>query len=298
MPGLDHHRGANNVVRENAHMTLSFFTTSGDGLVPADLARSLWSENQMHGVALRGALARAAERCVIDLGRSEDLRPARYTVDLFRPATMDLCHTTTRVVREGKRLCLVRTPLSSRTGSPSPGRVRCSSRGGSTTGEVWEPTGAPAPPSQEMAPPTDDPQVPLFSSDGVWEPSFGAHQNGGRKMTWQVGVPVVPEEVPSGFVVAASIADATSMVTNWGSNGVEYINTDITLTLARLPVGREIGLAAVDRVSHDGIAVGTATVFDREGRLGTTVTSSIANAERTVDFEVHDFSEDPRNSGA
>ena len=90
--------------------------------------------------------------------------------------------------------------------------------------------------------------------------------------------------------MAASVADSTSMVTNWGSNGVEYINTDITLTLARLPRGREIGLHAIDRVNHDGIAVGTATVFDREGRLGTAVVTSIANAKRAVDFEVNDFS--------
>ena len=138
----------------------------------------------------------------------------------------------------------------------------------------------------------------MFASDGVWDPAFGAHQNAGRKTTWQVGVSVVPEEVPSGFVVAASVADSTSMVTNWGSNGVEYINTDITLTLARVPVGREIGLTAVDRVSADGIAVGTATVFDRHGRLGTSVTTAISNAKRAVDFTVHDFSEDPRHSGA
>ena len=167
-------------------------------------------------------------------------------------------------------------------------------------GEVWEPSGSPAPPPLEVAPPTDRLRLPLFSSEGVgWESSFAAHQNGGRKMTWQIGVAVVPEEVPSGFVVAASVADATSMVTNWGSNGLEHINTDVTLTLARLPAGREIGLSAVDRVSHDGIAVGTATVFDRHGRLGTTVVSSIANAKRTLDFKVHDHVDDyPRASGA
>ena len=85
-------------------------------------------------------------------------------------------------------------------------------------------------------------------------------------MTWQTGVPVVPGEDPSPFVSAASIADATSMVTNWGSHGVEHINADITLTLARLPVDREVGLAAVDRISAEGIAIGTATVFDRQGR--------------------------------
>ncbi len=278
-------------------MTLSFFTSSGDDLAPADLARSLWSENQMHGVALSGALARALERRVADLGR-DDLRPARYTVDLFRPAAMELCRTTTHVVREGRRLCLVDATVE-QGGQPV---ARASALflkiGDPPTGNVWEPDESPQPPPLDVAPPTEEPRVPLFSSGGVWDPSFGAHQNGGRKTTWQVGVSVVPEEVPSGFVVAASVADATSMVTNWGSNGVEHINTDITLVLSRLPVGREIGLAAIDRVSHDGIAVGTATVFDRHGRIGTSVTSAISNAKRAVDFTVHDFSEDPRSSGA
>ena len=278
-------------------MTLSFFTGSGDELVPADLARSLWSENQMHGVALSGALARALERRVADLGR-DDLRPARYTVDLFRPAAMAPCRTTTRVVREGKRLCLVDATLEQNGQAVARASALFLKVGDPATGDVWEPRDSPAPPPLDVAPPTDDPHVPLFASDGVWDPSFGAHQNAGRKTTWQVGVSVVPDEVPSGFVVAASVADATSMVTNWGSNGVEYINTDITLTLARIPEGREIGLTAVDRVSHDGIAVGTATVFDRRGRIGTSVTSSIANAKRSVDFTVHDFSDDARTSGA
>jgi acyl-coenzyme A thioesterase PaaI-like protein len=279
-------------------MTLSFFTSRGDDLVPADLARSLWSESQMHGVALSGALARALERRVAELGR-DDLRPARYTVDLFRPAAMDPCRTTTRVVREGRRLCLVDATVE-QDGQPV---ARASALflkvSDPPAGEVWEPADAPQPPPLELAPPTDELHVPWFSSEGVgWDPSFGAHQNSGRKTTWQVGVAVVPEEVPSGFVVAASVADSTSMVTNWGSNGVEYINTDITLTLARLPEGREIGLVATDRVSHEGIAVGTATVFDRRGRLGTSVVTSIANAKRSVDFEVHDFKDDPRVSGA
>ncbi len=123
--------------------------------------------------------------------------------------------------------------------------------------------------------------MPLFSSERIgWSTSFAEHQNGDRKMTWQTGVPVIPEERPSPFVAVASIADAASMVTNWGSNGVEQINTDITLTLARLPASLEIGLAAVDRVSSDGIAVGTAAVFDRQGPLGTALVSSIANAKR------------------
>ena len=84
---------------------------------------------------------------------------------------------------------------------------------------------------------------PCSPATGSGTPRSEPTRTAGARPPGRSGCSVVPEEVPSGFVVAASIADATSMVTNWGSNGVEYINTDISLTLARLPVGREIGLA-------------------------------------------------------
>ncbi len=84
----------------------ALFRAEGDLLVPLDIARSLWREDQMHGVATSGALARGLERAVAGLGR-EDLRPARYTVDLFRAPSMASCTVRSSVVREGSRLCLV-----------------------------------------------------------------------------------------------------------------------------------------------------------------------------------------------
>ena len=82
------------------------------------------------------------------------------------------------------------------------------------------------------------------------------------------------------------------MVVNWGTEGVQFINTDITLALARPPVGREIGLSATDRVERDGIAVGTVEVFDRAGPLGTAMVTALANAARPVNFENVEFDDD------
>lgn len=48
---------------------LSFFTRDGADLAPAPLACSMWSRDQMHGVALSGALA--------DPRRTVDLGPVR-----------------------------------------------------------------------------------------------------------------------------------------------------------------------------------------------------------------------------
>jgi hypothetical protein len=86
-------------------------------------------------------------------------------------------------------------------------------------------------------------------------------------------------------------------VTNWGTNGVEYINTDITLSLAREVVGVEIGLHALDRVESEGIAVGTAAVFDRQGPLGNVLVTSIVNARRTVDFSDVEYDDDGTRRG-
>src|SRR5690349_11197248 len=91
-------------------MNLSMFTLEGDQLVPGEIARSMWSTEQMHGVAVSGALARGLEAKLAEIGRT-DLIPARYTVDLFQPAKMAPCTVVTEVIREGRRLALIDAAL-------------------------------------------------------------------------------------------------------------------------------------------------------------------------------------------
>ena len=286
--------------------TIGFFRPGeGDALMPAELARSLWSADQMHGVAVGAALGRAAERELHDRGR-DDLRPVRVTVDLFRPARMRECRLRAEVVRESARLCLVDTVLEQDGDERDGGRPIAVARASvlalkpteDPTGEVWMPESAPEPPPLDVVPVSEEPRVPFFWSEGVgWSQDFAQHQNGGRKQLWQTIPAAVAGETPSTFVAAAAVADSASMVTNWGSRGVEFINTDINLTLARLPVSREIGLAATDRVLADGLAVGTVVLFDREGRIGSCTVTAMSNARRAVDFEGTRFTrEGPRHS--
>jgi len=271
-------------------MQLSFFRPSGDApsaLTPTDLARSMWDDDQMHGVAVSGALARGAEARVLDLGR-DDLVPARFTVDLFTVARMRDCTVTTEVVREGPRICLVDAVLTQERDGAEVRVARASALflkpTASTEGSVWAPESRPTPPPLDVAPVTEDGHVPFFHSSAGWSQSFGLHQNDTRKSSWHTAVAIVAGEPRSPFQAVASIADGASLVTNWGDRGIEYINTDINLTLARRPDGLSIGLAAVDRVEVDGVAVGTAAVFDRTGPLGTAVVTSLANAQRVVDL--------------
>lgn len=275
----------------------ALFRADGDLLVPQDIARSLWREDQMHGVATSGALARGLERAVVGIGRA-DLRPARYTVDLFRAPSMSACTVRSSVVREGSRLCLVDAVLEQDGRAVARAGAIFLAPSENPAGAVWSSDDVPGAPPLDIAPVSEEPRVPLFSSDDIgWSQVFAEHQNSSRKQTWQTALPIVAGEQATPFQAVAGVADSTSMVMNWGDAGVEYINTDITLALSRLPVSTEIGLAARERFAHDGIAVGTAVVFDREGPIGTSTVSSLANAKRKVDFTQHDFGEET-TSGA
>jgi hypothetical protein len=270
----------------------ALFRAEGDLLVPQGIARSLWRDDQMHGVATSGALARGLERTVVAAGR-DDLRPVRYTVDLFRAPSMGACRVDTTVVREASRLMLVDATLSQDGEVVARASALFLKATENPTGQVWGPAVHPVPPPLDIAPVSEEPRVPIFHSEDIgWSQVFAEHQNGSRKQTWQTALGIVVGEKPTPFQGMAGAADSTSMIVNWGTEGVQYINTDITLAISRLPVSQEIGLSAVSWYAHDGIATGTATVFDREGPIGTSTVSSLANARRTVDFEKHDFSPD------
>lgn len=272
---------------------LSFFTRDGEALVPTPVACSMWSDDQMHGVALSGALAWAAERGLAEAGRT-DLRPARWAVDLFRPARMVPCTLTAEVEREGRRICLVDVILVQDGERVARGTATFLKPSADTEGAVWHPSERPVPPPVDVVPPATEPRPPYVHSSAPWSQDFLEHQNADRKASWSTAVPVVAGEPLTGFQAAASTADGASLVTNWGTRGVEHINTDITMTLAREPEGVEIGLLATDRVEHDGIAVGTAAIFDRRGPLGTVMVAALANARRTVDLGSVTYTDDGR----
>ena len=73
------------------------------------------------------------------------------------------------------------------------------------------------------------------------------------------------------------VAEGTSLVTNLGTAGVGYINGDLTVALARLPVDDWVGVQADAHWAADGVAVGTATLFDHLGAFGTGMVTAVGN---------------------
>ncbi|WP_265446564.1 acyl-CoA thioesterase domain-containing protein [Flexivirga meconopsidis] len=254
-------------------------TSTGELLHPLELARSGWNPKHLRGPAVTGILARATE-----LGTRDDmsgLRPARLSIDLFRPARMAPSYTRVEVVQRGRRLGLVDAQLRQGDEVVARAHTLFLAPGADATGQVWHPDRRPPElPPADLLP--DDGGRYYRSGDAPWSSEALDHLNGDRKRVWQLPVPLVEGEAPTSFQQLGIAADMTNLVVHWGTHGVEHINADASVTFARLPVGGGIGLVAEDRIAHDGISIGTAAYYDREGVFGHAALSTLANGGLSV----------------
>ena len=79
------------------------------------------------------------------------------------------------------------------------------------------------------------------------------------------------------FLRAALASDVTNLLANSGDRGLGYINADLTLYLARPPVGEWIGCEATDHADAEGVAFGSSSLYDRDGRIGHVALCAVAD---------------------
>jgi acyl-CoA thioesterase len=88
------------------------------------------------------------------------------------------------------------------------------------------------------------------------------------------GQPLTP------FVRVATAADFTNPLANSGSEGLKFINADITLYLHRLPDSDWIGFETTDHGNAEGVAVGACRLYDTGGPIGHSLVCAVANERR------------------
>lgn len=255
---------------------------SGAALAPRELAASGWTASHLRGMAVSGALARAVEAV-----RPADpgFAPSRWSVDLFRAARMEQSTVRARIVRTGGRLSLVEAEFLQGDAPVARASALFLRRGGRVAGRSWAP---PDPhPWTDAArgiglPDTREPRS-YFSEGRGWSQSTAGHADDSRKEILLSPIAIVDGERPTPWQFTAEAADVASLVQHWGSAGQEYINADLNVHLVDLPSGELIRLAAADRLEHDGIATGTAHLWDADHRLGTVTTTAVANGDHALD---------------
>ncbi|MFC9760307.1 acyl-CoA thioesterase domain-containing protein [Rhodococcus jostii] len=273
------HLEAEQARARSANTAQPFFAREGSGYEPRAAAVSGWSADMVSGPAVLGLLAYAIEGEY----EQDEFFASRVTADLFRPVRMGRIDVRSRIIRWGNRIRLVEAELIQSGESVARATVAFYRRSRNAAGAHWVDSRVPQPPS-----PTEYPGERLIGTSGEnadWGPlpqGGPAWRTSDRKRIWTTGWSVIEEEATTPFVRAAMVADLTNLVTNMGTEGIGYINGDVTLALTRLPAGVELGLEADSHRACDGVAVGSATMFDRDGPLGICTVSAIENDRRTL----------------
>jgi len=255
--------------------SMPYFLRDESHYLPTEITRGGWGPS-ISGHVVGGLLGWAVERAVDD----PQLRPARLTVDLPAPTALEPIEVHTRVQHDRRRLRLVEAVLIQRGAPVARGSALFLRRGPQPDGDVWSPS-VQMPP----LPLEDDGTHPsLFMRTygwgaGIQNPDPEWANTSGPKYTWLHETrPLIDDDPMTPFTRAAMAADITASIANWGTQGLQFINADYTLTLSRLPEGPHIGLASLTHYSHDGVATGSAVLVDHKGPIGSGASVSIAHS--------------------
>ncbi len=269
---------------EDAPVTdvLAHFVATDDGFRPTQYAHSRWGDDHLNGPAIVGLAATELERRY----GAPEFMPTRLTVDLFRAARARPTTVSSRLVRDGRRVRNAECEVIQDGAVVARAILVLYRRSEAPPGQLWSAPGDfVAPPGVEDATPGE--RFPPFTgSDELgWTRRLGDHQNASRTRFVDRAIDVVDGTANSPFVRAAMVAEHTSLTAHLGTHGVGYINGDLTLALARLPVSDWVGVQEDSHWAADGISVGSATVFDRRGPIGTGVVTAVANPAAQIDFD-------------
>lgn len=261
------------------------FTQIDDCYVPTVNAQSHWGDDHLNGPAIVGLAAQVLENAF----GLPDFMPARLTVDLFKAARGVPTTARLRLVRSGRRVRNSECEIVQDAVTVARATLVQYRRDAAPRGSEWTPTPEFAFPAER-----DDLRIQMHSDGVGWSGAVADHQNAGRKRAVNRGIDVVAGQPTTPFVNAVMVAEATSLVTNLGTDGVGYINGDLTVALVRLPESERIGVRADSHVVSDGIAVGTATLFDQKGAFGSGLVTAVSNPAAQIDFGNDRFSERAR----
>ena len=262
---------------------MSLFVADGDLLVPTDLARGPWSPDALHGGPTAAITVRAIERHLHDTDIDTPWEVARVTLELLRPVPVVSLRCSARTVRPGRKVTLVETSIEAdgrevarsvslairRAAIPLPSRIR-----------ALPPPDAPDT-AATAAVPDGAGEWPAFHNGGV-EMRFvsGAWRQPGPAVVWiRLRVPVVDDEEPSPAVRAAAAADFGNGVSSELEFGAwRFLNPELTIHLARPPIGEWIGLDARTILGELGAGMAESALADQDGVFGRAVQSLLIEA--------------------
>jgi hypothetical protein len=234
----------------------AYFRSEGGAYFANPVSAGPWRSQSLMGRCLCGLFGHEIERRHLEPG----FIPARFTVELFDLSDFSAITVETRVMRDGRRARLIDAELFCDGQSRARARCQLLHYTEAPGGKVW------SPPNWDVPAPDGLAQDPTRTK-WWFRPTPGPA--GGPRRAWMRDYRELVEGVPlSPFAQAALCADFSSPFSHMGDAGLQYINTEATLYLHRLPQGGWIGFEAADHQATDGVAVGHTRIYDLRGPIG------------------------------
>ncbi len=248
----------------------------GDAWRAAPCARGPWDPDALHGGPVAGLVARELER----LAAPVSMRWTRLTLEILRPVRFGRIEVRAEVTRPGRRIELARAELS------VDGELVVAATGWRMRREEGALIGLPDPPPPLEPGPEELPEAPV--PDALPPESFGGPPTEqrfargdwgtGSSVVWmRLRAPLVAGEEPSGLQRAAALGDfgnGVSAAVPW--EGHVFVNTDLTIALAREPEGEWLALDATTQLDPSGSGLAQSALSDRRGVCGRALQSLYA----------------------
>jgi hypothetical protein len=251
-----------------------FFTLEGTSFAPTDQSRGPWGNDSLHGRVVVGLLAREFEQQHGDPA----FQVARLTTDLFRMPRFAPLEVTSSVVREGNRIRVIDGVVTSQGREIAQARAVMLRRADQPEDDIWGPAAwdVPAPDSIEAPAPRGD-REPMWDT----RPIDGGFGSAGQRRAWiRETRTLIEGEDLTPFLRVALAADYTNPFANSGTDGLNFVNADVTLYLHRLPTTEWVGFEVNGHHSAEGIAVAECTLYDEQGNIGRSAVTAVANEHR------------------
>ncbi len=261
-------------------MSDAYFTTGNDGWFrPTDHVRGPWDADACHAGPPTALLVRAVEALV------PHQRLTRITVELMRPVPMAGFRVQAEVRRPGRSV--------THTGAAICDDDRLYARAYAlhirTLDGLEVRTAESSSPlfsnSVEGPFPVDASrhQLGAFASavDVRYDKEGGIGVGGPTTMGMRTKYPILLGEEPSAFQKIAPLADCGNGISyNDGIDVISFLNTDLTISLHRDPVGDWFGSRSVSHWQPSGIGLADSELFDVDGSVGRATQSLILDVAR------------------
>ena len=238
------------------------------------LAAGPWNAQHQHGSAPTSLICWAVERIPTQV----PMYVARITVDLMRPVPIAPLTIHTEVVREGRKiqLCSIRLVAGDvEVVRASVLKIR------SAQYELPDPASEesislPGPDASRI-PKSEPSDSNAFTTGLQMRVAKGGFRRPGPAAVWfKAERPIVKDHIISPLMRAAIAGDyCNGTSTSLDFRKWTFINGDLTISLARMPIGEWILLDAESYVGRDGAGVAFARLGDTQGYFGRAVQSLV-----------------------